>query len=186
MTEKEILLRLQEGNARYVQSGHLSGDYSGERRIETAREGQHPFAVVVCCSDSREIPEVIFDCGIGDLFVIRVAGNVIADHQLGSIEYAAAHLGCTLTLVLGHTHCGAVGAAMDPHGDPDEGYIDTIVSQIKEAIGDEHDERQASILNVRQSVRQIREAFAEHPELSAMAVEGAVYDIESGTVDFLK
>lgn len=86
------------------------------------------------CFDSRVIPEHIFSAGIGELFVIRLAGNVIDDHQLGSIEYAAGHLGCKLVVVLGHTHCGAVDAAI--HHQP-EGYIKYITDEIKKAIGDE-------------------------------------------------
>ena len=86
----------------------------------TYEHGQHPHAIIVTCSDSRVIPETIFSAGLGELFVIRVAGNVIDDHQLGSIEYAAGHLGSPVVVVLGHTHCGAVDAAIN--SDP-EGYI---------------------------------------------------------------
>ena len=85
---REALERLKLGNAAYVNGQHF-GDLSDARRLDTAEHGQNPYAVVVCCSDSRSIPEVAFSCGIGDIFVIRVAGNVIDNHQLGSIEYAA-------------------------------------------------------------------------------------------------
>ena len=111
---------------------------------ETLSSGQSPFAVVVCCSDSRVIPEAIFACGIGDLFVIRVAGNVVGAHELASVEYAHEHLGVNLALVLGHTKCGAVGAAI--HGDT-EGRVGTLTRDIREAIGSEKGERVASKIN---------------------------------------
>ncbi|MCX7971435.1 MAG: carbonic anhydrase, partial [Negativicutes bacterium] len=100
--------RLAEGNARYVAGKSTVVDY-GSERLATAK-GQHPFAVVVSCSDSRVPPEIVFDCGIGDLFVIRTAGEVVEDVEMGSIEYAVNHLGVKLVVVLGHTECGAVKA----------------------------------------------------------------------------
>ena len=103
----DLIQKLAAGNLEYI---HQSDE---ELRLDTARNGQHPCAIVICCSDSRVIPEQIFSATIGELFVIRVAGNVIGNHQLGSIEYAAAHLGCKLIVMLGHTGCGAVGAALD-------------------------------------------------------------------------
>ncbi len=104
ISAKEAIERLKAGNEKYVKLSENTGDVSSEIRIETATNGQKPYAIVVACSDSRVIPETMFCSGIGDLFVIRVAGNVIDDHQLGSIEYAESHLGCRLVLVLGHTH----------------------------------------------------------------------------------
>ena len=112
LTADEALERLREGNARYLGASQAQGDVSPELRQSTFCEGQHPYAIVLACSDSRVIPEAIFSAGIGDLFVIRVAGNVVDKHQLGSIEYAEDHLGCSLVVVLGHTGCGAVDAAM--------------------------------------------------------------------------
>ncbi len=100
--------RLKEGNRRYLQVKNEIGDISPAVRRDTCVNGQNPFALIITCSDSRVIPEAIFQVGIGDLFVIRIAGNVIDNHQLGSIEYAADHLGVKLIVVLGHTHCGAV------------------------------------------------------------------------------
>ena len=97
--------------------------------MSTWTKGQSPYAIIVTCSDSRVIPENIFSAGIGELFVIRLAGNIIDDHQLGSIEYAAGHLGCRLVVVLGHTHCGAVDAAIN--SEP-AGYIRCITDEIKE------------------------------------------------------
>ena len=98
---------------------------------DTTENGQHPYAIVICCSDSRVIPEQIFSASVGDLFVIRVAGNVLDKHQLGSIEYAAAHLGCKLIVMLGHTHCGAVDAALCGHTD---GFVSYIAKDITEAV----------------------------------------------------
>lgn len=182
MTAEESLLKLQEGNGKYLTALKNDGDISPKLRHETALHGQHPYAVVIACSDSREIPEAIFSAGIGELFVIRVAGNVIDSHQLGSVEYAAAHLGCPLTVVLGHTSCGAVGAAI---AGSEEGYIKSITDEIHLAIGSEKDERKASELNVRRNVHLIQEAFAEHAELQTMKTVGAVYDVETGKVDWL-
>ena len=105
-TSVDALERLKAGNRLYLAEG------KNALRERTAKEGQHPYAIVVCCSDSRVIPERIFSVDIGDLFVIRVAGNVLDRHQLGSIEYAAEHLHCPLVLILGHTGCGAVAAAL--------------------------------------------------------------------------
>ena len=102
--------------------------------MDTLKNGHHPYAIFMCCSDSRQIPEAIFSAGIGELFVIRVAGNVVDSHQLGSIEYAADHLDCKLVVVLGHNHCGAVEAAIKH--DPD-GHIYYISDVIMEAINEE-------------------------------------------------
>ena len=145
MSSAKAVEKLKEGNEKYLETLTGMGDVSKESRMRTYLHGQHPYAIVVTCSDSRVIPESIFSAGIGDLFVIRLAGNVIDDHQLGSIEYAAGHLGCRLIVVLGHTHCGAVDAAMN--SDP-EGYIKFITDEIKRAIGDEKDERKACEKNV--------------------------------------
>ena len=153
--------------------------------MRTYLHGQHPYAIVVTCSDSRVIPESIFSAGIGDLFVIRLAGNVIDDHQLGSIEYAAGHLGCRLIVVLGHTHCGAVDAAMN--SDP-EGYIKSITDEIKRAIGDEKDERKACEKNVWQSIQMIEHSLEIHhiEDEIGLRVVGAMYDIETGKVEFMQ
>ena len=182
MTADESLTLLKKGNNSYLNTEKMQGDVSPEIRQDTALNGQNPYAIIIACSDSRVIPEAIFSAGIGDLFTIRVAGNVIDDHQLGSVEYAAAHLHCPLTVVLGHTHCGAVGAAISGNA---EGYIASITDEIKKAIGDEKDDLKASELNVRRNVFLIQKAFQEHSELSSMKVIGAVYDIETGKVEWL-
>lgn len=111
LTPEEAMKKLQEGNERYVAGKSTQPNQSQARRQETAK-GQHPFATVLACSDSREPVEIIFDGGIGDIFVIRVAGNVVDTIEVGSIEYGVANLHTPVVLVLGHTHCGAVAAAV--------------------------------------------------------------------------
>ncbi len=172
----DLVEKLTAGNRAYLQQGNRS------RREETAQNGQHPYAIVICCSDSRVIPEQIFGADIGDLFVIRVAGNVLDRHQLGSIEYAAAHLHTKLVVMLGHTGCGAVGAALSGEAD---GFISYITEDIRRAIGDVHDADRACRLNVCSGVERIRTEFAEHPEIGSIAVRGAIYDIRSGAVEWL-
>ncbi|HAE45042.1 MAG TPA: carbonic anhydrase [Lachnospiraceae bacterium] len=179
----DALERLKNGNKKYLEALKEIGDISPDIRRETCQNGQNPYALIITCSDSRVIPEAIFQAGIGDLFVIRVAGNVIDNHQLGSIEYAADHLGVKLIVVLGHTHCGAVDAAIahDPAG-----YIKFITDEIKEAIGDTTDPYEASCLNVRHSIEAIESSLIiRHDEEEGLKVIGAVYDIESGEVQFL-
>ena len=129
MTADEAIEKLKSGNMRYLLMNSNSGNVSAALRKFTYEHGQHPHAIIVTCSDSRVIPETIFSAGLGELFVIRVAGNVIDDHQLGSIEYAAGHLGSPVVVVLGHTHCGAVDAAIN--SDP-EGYIKFITDEKEE------------------------------------------------------
>lgn len=170
------LERLKKGNALYINSVKFSGDISPEIRRHTAEHGQKPYAVIVSCADSRVIPECIFSAGIGELFVIRVAGNVVDNIQLGSIEYAVEHLGCKLVVVLGHTGCGAVGAALKQNG----GYVKFITDEIRRSLGVETDGVKASILNVKQSVSKIENAI----KAEGLTVSGALYHTESGIVDF--
>ena len=181
LSAAEAVEKLKEGNKRYLEAASNPGDISLQIRKKTCDEGQEPYAVVITCSDSRVIPESIFTAGIGELFVIRVAGNVIDNHQLGSIEYAAEHLGCNLVLVLGHTHCGAVGAAM---GSEVSGFVKSITDQIRRAIGDEKDEIQASRLNVAQSVSVIKESLKLKEE-DTLKVSVAIYHIDTGNVEFM-
>ena len=178
-----LIEHLRAGNRRYL-AGQAAGDVSEAIRHETAEYGQHPKAIVIACSDSRVIPEAIFNAGIGELFTIRVAGNVLDRHQLGSIEYAAAHLHCPLILVLGHTGCGAVGAALSGGG---EGYIQYITDEILLAVGAERDPEKACRLNVTHAVETIRHAFRDHPEIPSanLEIRGAIYDIRTGTVAWI-
>lgn len=183
-TADEAIERLKEGNARFVSANQPCGNVSPARRLETLENGQAPYAIVLTCSDSRVVPEAIFSAGIGELFVIRVAGNVVDSHQLGSVEYAEEHLGCNLVVVLGHTHCGAVDAAINH--DP-EGNIKFITDEIARAIGDETDEETACLLNVTQSVRRIEESrnIRHDEDEFGLRVVGALYHLGSGRVEFL-
>ena len=171
-----IRTRLITGNKNYIKTVDKA------KLLDTADNGQHPFAIVVCCSDSRVIPEQIFDVSVGELFVIRVAGNVLDRHQLGSIEYAAGHLHCGHVIVLGHTSCGAVSAALSGGGD---GFIRYITDDILEAVGEERDPYKACCLNVEHAVARLRAEFDEHPEVGTAVIEGALYDIRTGEVKWL-
>ncbi len=182
ITSNEAILKLKEGNKKYLNASSCTGDISQDVRKKTCELGQSPYATILTCSDSRVIPECIFSAGIGELFVIRVAGNVVDRHQMASIEYAAEHLGCSLVLVLGHNHCGAVDAAINH--DP-QGFVKFITDEIKLAIGGEKDEFCASCLNVRYSVSKIKMNFAKSKKLSDLTVIGAIYHLEDGSVEFL-
>ena len=179
-TAEEALQKLKEGNRQYIDSERNPGDISRHIREETYAHGQHPYATVIACSDSREIPEAIFSAGIGEIFTIRVAGNVIDASQLGSIEYAAEHLHVPLTVVLGHTNCGAVEAASQGHL---EGYAGTLTKDIYKAIKGEPDLTAASRRNVLYQLEKIRTAFAGKCCFKAI---GALYHIESGIVEWLE
>ena len=185
LSASEALERLRSGNQRYLNAQVAEGDVSPALRQATFANGQQPYAIVLACSDSRVIPEAIFSAGIGELFVIRVAGNVVDNHQLGSIEYAEDHLGCNLVVVLGHTACGAVDAAI--HHEP-YGTVKFITDEIAEAIGSERNEEAACLANVAHSVRRIEESRkvradeAEH----GLRVVGALYHTDTGEVEFLE
>ena len=179
MTAEESLAKLKTGAAAYAAGGAFSGDVSEAVRQQTA-EGQHPFATIVTCSDSRVIPEVIFSCGLGELFVIRTAGSVVGAHELASIEYAAHHLHVPLTVVLGHTHCGAVAAAI---AGETEGNVGVITQAIRTAIGAEKETTKEAGPKVSNSMRCIREDLAGG---ESHRVCGALYDIASGQVTWLE
>lgn len=182
LSAADALAKLKEGNNRYLTTATNPGDISPQIRRSTFENGQNPYAIVVTCSDSRVIPEGIFSAGIGEIFTIRVAGNVMDSQQIGSVEYAAEHLGTKLALVLGHTNCGAVGAALG--GNPG-GYVRYITDEIKKAIGAEKDAYKACCLNVQRSVSVIKESLKELAEKGLLEVRGAIYNIESGEVTFL-
>ncbi|MCR5227353.1 MAG: carbonic anhydrase [Eubacterium sp.] len=183
---EKVLERLIKGNDIYIEENQNAGDVSLPIRQKTAREGQHPYAIVITCSDSRVIPDAIFSAGIGELFVIRVAGNVLDNHQLGSIEYAFSHLDANVIVMLGHTKCGAISAAQQAHGGTDK-FIKYIIDDITEAIGSETDDYKATVLNVKHGVNIIEKAFRDHPDIEdgELDVLGAVYDIETGKVEWL-
>jgi len=134
----EALHMLMEGNEKFAKNGNTA-ELKKEATVKTRQEvalGQHPFAIVITCSDSRLPPEIIFNQGLGEIFVVRVAGNIVAPHELGSIEYAIEHLGARLVMVLGHERCGAVTATYEAHeaGVHVEGNIGSLVESIEPAV----------------------------------------------------
>jgi len=134
ITADQAIKHLTEGNLRYIEDNIETPNIKSTQRYEYTK-GQSPFAIILNCADSRVVPEVIFDQGIGDLFVIRVAGNIANPSSIASIEYAVAHIGCNLIIVLGHESCGAVGAAIDSYPDVDNGpNLNHLVSFITPAV----------------------------------------------------
>lgn len=133
ITADEALAKLLDGNKRYVENQMTGAKLCGMSARESLAKGQKPYAIILSCSDSRVPPEIIFDKGLGEIFVVRVAGNVPDPVVLGSIEYAAEHLGSPLIMVLGHERCGAVTAAVEAKGKP-EGNIGAIVKTIAPAV----------------------------------------------------
>lgn len=176
VSPKEALQRLIAGNKKYMEATTAKGDVSPQIREKTFNEGQHPYAIIVTCSDSRVIPESIFSAGIGELFVIRSAGFTIDKVSLGSIEYASEHLGVSLVVVLGHTQCGAVGTALKH--EHVEGNLKCIIDEISKAIGNETDSYNAVKRNVIHSCSVIDDDGVE------AAIVGAVYHTDSGRVEF--
>lgn len=177
--------KLMEGNARYVAGETNFSPLTPERREDTSENGQQPYAVIVSCSDSRVPPEHIFSAGIGDLFVVRTAGNVLDEISMGSVEYGAEHLEAPLIVVMGHTGCGAVAAAIEGGA---HGNIKAITDKIGLAIEGEEDARACEELSALATAREIKEnpAFAELIEAGSLTVACAIYDIDSGEVRFLE
>lgn len=181
---KSVQEYMIEQNAAYIETGVNLGDLSADKREDTAVNGQHPHAVVVTCSDSRVPAEHIFNAGIGELFIIRTAGNVIGDYELGSIEYGTEHLGAKLVVVLGHTNCGAVDAALSGEA---HGHIKTITDEISSCLPEKCSAREAEVFNIENSINRIKDSEIMN-ELIAdgkVRVVGAIYDIENGDVKFL-
>lgn len=186
------LAKLLEGNARYVESRASRPDQTAERRTEVAN-GQHPFALVLGCADSRVPPEIVFDQGLGDLFVIRVAGNVLDDQVLASIEYGVHHLHIPLVIVLGHERCGAVAATVDAEksGSTPGGHIGGLVEAIRPAVKEVAGEADPVDAGVRSNVRHVvdelleEEVIRELVEKHGLRVVGGRYDLDTGRVDIL-
>jgi carbonic anhydrase len=186
----EALAKLMAGNQRYVRHKEQHPDQSLARRKEL-RTVQHPFAVILGCADSRVSPELVFDEGLGDLFVIRVAGNIVDDAVLGSIEYAVEHLGTKLVMVLGHEKCGAVSAAVE--GGTAAGHLRELVAAIQpsvEASAKEPGDRihNCVIANARRVAQQIRESepvMKDAVEKQGVKVVAADYALDSGRVSLL-
>ncbi|NLX88355.1 MAG: carbonic anhydrase [Syntrophomonadaceae bacterium] len=194
VTANEALKWLIEGNRRYVSGQLVPPDLGSARRSELRAQGQFPFAVVLTCSDSRVPPEHIFNQGLGDLFVVRVAGNVVDDVAMGSIEYGLEHLGAPLLLVLGHDYCGAVKATVD--GGEAPGSIGAIVERIKPTVdavrqsGASGDElyRKAEDENILAVIKEIQSSpiikhLLEHQQLT---IVGGKYHLDSGEVTFIE
>jgi carbonic anhydrase len=198
---REALERLREGNARFVSEvrGGDSTTNQSRRRFALAA-AQEPFAIILGCSDSRVPAEIVFDQGLGDLFVIRVAGNIVAPSQVGSVEFAAARFGTRLVVVLGHSRCGAILATLEElqrQSKDQSQNLRSIVDRIRPSVeallgtdlGQDHDElvHQAVRANIRVSSNHLRHGSALLEQLiqrDGLLVVGAEYSLETGVVDF--
>jgi len=189
-TPAEALAQLLAGNERYV-AGQVEHPRQDASRRAALSGGQQPFAVILSCSDSRVVPELIFDQGLGDLFVIRVAGNIVDESVLASIEYAAAHLHTPLIMVLGHAQCGAVSAAAA--GAPLEGHLPRLVRVIQPAL-DRAGTQPGDFINnaIRENARLVADQLRAAPPILAKLVKAeqikitaAHYDLDSGKVSLL-
>tara|TARA_B100001123_G_scaffold444924_1_gene595058 strand:- start:2107 stop:2721 length:615 start_codon:yes stop_codon:yes gene_type:complete len=200
ISSEDALQCLQEGNARFVSSNFSKGrGLDPSERIKLAK-GQHPFAVVLGCSDSRVPPEIVFDQNPGDLFVVRVAGNVVSPVQTGSVEFAIEHFGAQLVVVLGHSGCGAIRATLDEIRCPSENLsqnlraiIETVKPGLKDvAIRDlekvsEEEFQQTVKKNIQLSICRLREESAivqQKVDEHCLQVVGAEYFLESGMVEW--
>jgi len=197
----DALERLREGNRRFVSDEIEDESIVNRAHTVGVATAQNPFAIILACSDSRVPTELIFDQGIGDLFVIRVAGNIVAPSQIGSIEYAAKQFGTKLVVVLGHSNCGAVIATLDElalkeaHRSPNlRAIVDRVRPAVEPLLAEHADASEAELLelavraNVGTSVDRLQhgsliiESLIEKNELR---VVGAEYSIENGTIEFL-
>lgn len=190
-TGDQALQTLMDGNKRFEANQAQKPHQSPERRTELTK-GQAPFAIVLTCSDSRVSPEVLFDQGLGDLFVIRNAGNVLDDHTLGSLEYAVEHLHVHLVVVLGHAQCGAVSAAVAGGHAP--GHIQSVVDAIepaveetKELAGDKVDNAvRANIRRVAGILNRVEPILGEAVKKGELKVVAGRYDLATGKVELIK
>jgi len=192
VTAPDALARLREGNARFAANVRSPGSLlSAERRAALA-VAQEPFAIVLGCSDSRVPVEIVFDQGPGDLFVIRVAGNIVAPSLIGSVEFAADRFGTRLVVVLGHSSCGAIAATLEELHRPSTGQspnVKDIVDRIRPAVQGLDDEREAMRANILASVNQLRHGSAIIEGLvgsSGLLIVGAWYELETGLVRLLE
>jgi carbonic anhydrase len=196
VTPDEAIHRLVDGNSRFSQEKSVHPNNSSARVVETGTKGQHPFAAILSCSDSRVPLEIVFDQGIGDIFVVRVAGNVCGVSEMGSIEYAVEHVGTPLVVVLGHTECGAVKAAAtkaETHGN-----IKLLVDKIAPAVAKAQSQHPnlhgielapaVTELNVWQSIEGLFHHSAvtrEYVQAGKLKVVAAIYDVKTGRVRWL-
>jgi carbonic anhydrase len=195
----EALERLREGNRRF-QCGAPIGDLTSPARRNELAASQEPFATILGCSDSRVPAEIVFDQSLGDLFIIRVAGNIVAPSQVGSVEFAAARFGTRLVVVLGHSQCGAVRATLEEIQQPTENQspnLRSIVDRVRPAVqgllatefrlDSDALERKAVRANIRASANHLRhgsELLEEMARRDGLVVVGAEYSLDSGAVDF--
>ncbi len=195
----EAITRLREGNARFVAETREHRPSTEMRRREIA-DNQEPFAIILGCSDSRVPAEIVFDQGLGDLFVIRVAGNIVAPSQVGSVEFAAERFHTRLVVVLGHSDCGAVLAALEEIGRPSQEQsrnLRSIVDRVRPSIeglrsahpNEPHEQfmQRAVRANIRASVNHLRhgsDVLEELIQRNGLVVVGAEYSLATGVVDF--
>lgn len=194
MTPEIALKLLQDGNERFINGFSANRDLL--QKVKETQHEQKPFAAILSCMDSRAPAELIFDQGIGDIFNIRIAGNVISPYVLGSLEYAVAVAGSKLILVMGHTNCGAIKGACD---DVKMGNLTGLLEQIKESVDHEHTVTEnrngknmefvnkVSLLNVQHTVNQMleqSEVIRSYVEKGAIKIVPAMYDIATGKVAF--
>ncbi len=196
----EALDRLREGNRRFVANVRSLDALTSHARRNALAAGQAPFAIILGCSDSRVPAEIVFDQGLGDLFVIRVAGNIVAPSQVGSVEFAAAQFGTRLVIVLGHTQCGAITATLNELQQPTENQsrnLRSIVDRIRPAVEPllatelRHDPDalaqhavRANILASASHLRHGSEILEQLIQTDGLLVVGAEYSLETGIVDF--
>lgn len=196
----EALHLLREGNRRFVTEVRNSDSLTSQTRRREVATGQEPFAIILGCSDSRVPAEIVFDQGLGDLFVIRVAGNIVAPSQVGSVEFAAGRFGTRLVVVLGHSRCGAITATLEELGRPTKDQsrnLRSIVDRIRPSIepllqtelADHTDAliEHAVRANIRVSANHLRhgsEVLEQLIQSDGLLVVGAEYSLETGVVDF--
>lgn len=185
LTAEQALERLRAGNREFVDAHTNTSVISQEIVRHMFEQGQHPFATVITCADSRVAPEHIFMTGLGEIFTIRTAGNVVGEMELASAFYAADHLHTPLLVVMGHTHCGAIEAAQC--GVP-AGIMEPLIGQVSTAIGGESDPYAASVLNVRSAVAKLTasQPIAALCAQGKLRIMGAIYHTHAGEVDFLE
>jgi len=200
ISAQEALERLREGNRRFVSDVGSRHTLTSQARRSELAAGQEPFAIILGCSDSRVPAEIVFDQGLGDLFVIRVAGNIVAPSQIGSVEFAAARFSTRLVVVLGHSQCGAVLATLEELQQPTENQsrnlrsiVDRVRPSVEALLATElrHDPdalvRHAVRANVRASANQLRhgsEILEQLIQRDGLRVVGAEYSLETGIVEF--
>lgn len=201
-TAKEALNRLREGNNRFVSDIRSIESMTTKVRRNEVVDGQEPFAIILGCSDSRVPAEMVFDQGLGDLFVIRVAGNIVAPSQIGSVEFAAERYRTKLVVVLGHSQCGAILATLEELKRPSENqsrHLKSIVDRIRPSVATlldtelQHDHHalvhQSVRANIRASVNQLRHGSELLENLilnEGLLVVGAEYSLETGQVEFFE